>query len=73
MVANYTPPLESSLMGPDIPSAKSKRSSAKRASLFTNENKNTIKVLVGDSPDGLVSYISEAYGMSWVCKQPSDL
>jgi len=37
---------------------------AQQATFSTYKNKNTVKVLVGSSPGGLLSYISPAYGGS---------
>ena len=50
--------------GTECPVQKPKQPLAQQATFSTYKNKNTVKVLVGCSPGGLVSYISEAYGGS---------
>ena len=46
--------------GTEIPIQKPKNPTAQRASFSTYKNRNTIKVLVGATPGGLVSYVSDA-------------
>lgn len=43
---------------------KPKNPSAQQATFSTYKNRNTVKVLVGATPGGLVSYMSNAYGGS---------
>lgn len=48
---------------------KPKLLKTKQATLSTCKNKNTVKILVGATPGGLVSYVSPAYGGSTSDKQ----
>jgi len=50
--------------GTEIPIDKPKNPIAQQATFSTYKNCNTLKVLVGGSPSGLISYVSEAYGGS---------
>lgn len=50
--------------GTECPMVKPSDSLAQQATFSTYKNKNTIKVLVGASPGGLVSFCSDAYGGS---------
>ncbi len=50
--------------GTECPMKKPRQPVAQQATFSTYKNRNTVKVLVGCSPGGLVSYISEAYGGS---------
>ena len=47
--------------GTECPVQKPKDPVAQQASFSTYKNRNTAKVLVGASPGGLVTYVSEAY------------
>jgi hypothetical protein len=53
----------------ECPIKKPKKPRAQQATFSTYKNRNTIKVLVGSSPGGLVSYISSAYGGSTTDRQ----
>lgn len=48
--------------GTECPVRKPKGPKAQQATFSTYKNRNTVKVLVGCTPAGLVSYISPAYG-----------
>ena len=48
--------------GTEIPIEKPKQPLAQQCTFSTYKNKNTVKVLVGCTPGGLISYVSEAYG-----------
>jgi len=48
----------------ECPIKKPKDPSAQKSKCSTNTNKNTIKVLVGATPGGFVSYVSDSYGGS---------
>jgi len=50
--------------GTEIPIAKPSNPIDQSASFSTYKNKNTVKVLVGISPKGVITYISDAYGGS---------
>lgn len=50
--------------GMECPIQKPKQPVAQQATFSTYKNKNTVKVLVGVTPGGLVSYVSPAYGGS---------
>ena len=50
--------------GTECPMKKPKNPSAQQATFSTYKNRNTVKVLVGATPGGLVSYMSNAYGGS---------
>lgn len=50
--------------GTECPMKKPKAPVAQQATFSTYKNRNTVKVLVGASPGGLVTYISPAYGGS---------
>lgn len=50
--------------GMECPVQKPKNPLAQQATFSTYKNRNTLKVLVGASPGGLVSYISDAFGGS---------
>ena len=50
--------------GTECPIKQPKLPLAQQATFSTYKNKNTVKVLVGSSPGGLLSYISPAYGGS---------
>jgi len=50
--------------GTEVPMAKPKQPLAQQATFSSYKNRNTLKVLVGCSPGGLVSYCSNAYGGS---------
>lgn len=50
--------------GTEVPIQKPSAPLAQQATFSTYKNKNTAKILVGATPGGLVSYISEAYGGS---------
>ena len=50
--------------GTECPIKKPKNPSAQQTTFSTYKNRNTIKVLVGATPGGLVSYVSDAYGGS---------
>ena len=52
------------LDGTEIPINRPSNPSAQRATFSTYKHRNTVKVLVGATPGGLVSYVSEAYGGS---------
>lgn len=52
------------LDGTEIPISKPGNPTAQRATWSTYKNKNTVKVVVGITPGGLVSYVSAAYGGS---------
>ena len=43
---------------------ENKTSKSQQVTFSTYEIKNTVKVLVGATPGGLVSYVSPAYGVS---------
>jgi hypothetical protein len=48
----------------ECPIKKPKNPTAQQATFSTYKNRNTVKVLVGATPGGLVSYISDSYGGS---------
>ena len=50
--------------GTECPIQRPKQPIAQQATFSTYKNQNTVKVLVGITPGGLVSYISPAYGGS---------
>ena len=50
--------------GTECPIQKPKQPLAQQATFSTYKNRNTVKVLVGSTPGGLVSFVSEAYGGS---------
>jgi hypothetical protein len=50
--------------GTECPIQKPKLPVAQQSSYSTYKNRNTIKILVGATPGGLVSYVSPAYGGS---------
>ncbi|XP_048255705.1 uncharacterized protein LOC124115319 [Haliotis rufescens] len=50
--------------GTECPIQKPKRPIAQQSTYSTYKNRNTIKILVGSTPGGLVSYVSPAYGGS---------
>ena len=50
--------------GTEIPIQKPKQPLAQQATFSMYKNRNTVKVLVGATPGGLVSYVSPAYGGS---------
>ncbi|CAH2084537.1 unnamed protein product [Euphydryas editha] len=47
--------------GTEIPIQKHSHPSAQKATFSTYKHKNTVKILVGSSPGGLLSYCSEAF------------
>lgn len=51
-------------MEPSVRFQNRKKPLAQQATWSTYKNKNTTKILVGASPGGLVTYVSEAYGGS---------
>jgi len=55
--------------GTEIPVQKPKHPVAQRSTYSTYKNRNTVKVLVGCSPGGPVSYLSPAYGGSVIDRQ----
>ena len=52
------------LDGTEIPIKKPSNPLAQRSTFSTYKNGNTVKVLIGCSPGGLISYVSPAYGGS---------
>ena len=48
--------------GAEIPVQKTKPVVAQQSTISTYKNRNAVKVLVGATPGGLISYISPAYG-----------
>lgn len=50
--------------GTEYPIKKPQAPRAQQSTYSTYKNRNTIKILVGSTPGGLVNYISEAYGGS---------
>ena len=50
--------------GTECPIMKPKQPVAQQSTYSTYKNKNTVKVLVGCTPGGLISYVSDAYGGS---------
>lgn len=50
--------------GTEIPVKKPGKPLAQQATFSTYKNRNTLKVLVGISPGGLVTYVSDVYGGS---------
>lgn len=50
--------------GTEIPVKKPKPPVAQQSTFSTYKNRNTVKVLIGATPGGLISYISPAYGGS---------
>ena len=56
------PSTRSILDGTEIPIRKPKQPVAQQATFSSYKNRNALKVLVGSSPGGLVSYCSDAYG-----------
>jgi hypothetical protein len=48
--------------GTEFPIQKPKQPVVQQATFSTYKNRNTMKILVGITPGGLVSYVSEAYG-----------
>ena len=53
----------------EFPIRKPKGSESQRATYSTREKKYTVKVLIGATPEGLVSYVSQAYGGATTDKQ----
>ncbi len=53
----------------ECPVKKPKTPRAQQSTFSTYKNRNTVKILVGASPGGLVSYISMAYGGSTTDRQ----
>jgi hypothetical protein len=53
----------------ECPIKKPKTPRAQQATFSTYKNRNTVKVLVGSTPGGLISYISPAYGGSTTDRQ----
>jgi hypothetical protein len=52
------------LDGTEVPIQKPKSAGPQRETFSTYKNKNTLKVMVGCTPRGTVSYVSDAYGGS---------
>ncbi|XP_052227343.1 uncharacterized protein LOC127842053 [Dreissena polymorpha] len=50
--------------GTECPIKKPKAPRAQQSTYSTYKNRNTIKILVGSTPGGLVNYVSQAYGGS---------
>lgn len=50
--------------GTEVPIKKPSKPVAQRATFSSYKNRNTVKVVVGTTPAGLVSYLSPAYGGS---------
>ena len=50
--------------GTECPVRQPKRPTAQQSTFSTYKNRNTVKVLIGASPGGLISYISPTYGGS---------
>lgn len=50
--------------GTEIPIKKPKKPTAQQATFSTYKNRNTVKTLIGTSPSGMVTYVSECYGGS---------
>jgi hypothetical protein len=50
--------------GTEFPIGKPKEPNAQQVTFSTYKNRNTLKVLVGVTPGGLISYCSDAYGGS---------
>ena len=50
--------------GTECPIQRPKQPSKQQATFSTYKNMNTVKVLVGMTPGGLVSFVSTAYGRS---------
>ena len=50
--------------GTEIPIQKPSNPIAQRSTFSSYKNRNTVKVLVGSTPGGLISYLSPAYGGS---------
>jgi hypothetical protein len=50
--------------GTECPIKKPKAPKAQQSTYSTYKNRNTIKILVGSTPGGLVNYVSQAYGGS---------
>ena len=48
--------------GTEIPIQKPSNPKAQRSTFSSYKNRNTVKVLVGSTPGGLISYLSPAYG-----------
>ena len=67
MPANFKaqfPTTRMTIDGTEVPIQKPARVEAQSATFSTYKNKNTLKVLVGCSPRGVVSYVSPAFGGS---------
>ena len=58
--------------GTEIPIQRPKQPSLQQATCSTYKNRNTVKVLVGVTPAGMVSYISDVYGGSASDRQISE-
>lgn len=58
--------------GTEIPIQRPKQPTLQQATYSTYKNRNTVKVLVGVTPAGLVSYISDVYGGSASDRQISE-
>jgi hypothetical protein len=50
--------------GTEIPIQKPSNPMSQRATFSSYKNRNTVKVIVGSTPGGLISYLSPAYGGS---------
>ena len=50
--------------GTECPIKKPKAPRAQQSTFSTYKNRNTVKVLIGSTPGGLVSYVSQVYGGS---------
>jgi len=48
--------------GTEIPIKKTANPISQRATFSTYKNRNTVKVVIGSTPGGLISYLSPAYG-----------
>lgn len=55
--------------GTECPIQKPKLPTAQQSTFSTYKNRNTVKVLIGATPGGLISYISHAYGGSTTDRQ----
>lgn len=60
----YFPKTRIIVDGTECPIKKPKNPKSQQKTFSTYKNRNTVKVLVGASPGGLVSFVSDAYGGS---------
>ena len=72
MFKNYLlfwPHTELLLDGTEVPIDRPSNKESQRITFSTYKHRNTVKVLVGSTPGGLISYVSDAYGGSTTDRQ----